>query len=77
MSGQMNEDIPWWSTIATMLKTELEKPQLQRDIIYPVIHVVLGKLIPYILLFLGALAVINFFVTMLAIGLVLYFTNKK
>ena len=77
MSGQMNEEIPWWSAIATMLKSELEKPQLQRDIIYTVIHVVLGKLIPYILLFLGALAVINFFVTMLAIGLVLYFTNKK
>lgn len=77
MSGQMNEEQPWWSAIATMLKSELEKPQLQRDIIYPVINVVLGKLIPYILLFLGALAVINFFVTMLAIGLVLYFTNKK
>lgn len=77
MSGQTNEDVPWWNTISVMLKTELEKPQLQRDIIYPVIHVVMGKLIPYILLFLGALAVINFFVTMLAIGLVLYFTNKK
>jgi len=77
MTTQMNEEQPWWAMFGTMIKSELEKPQLQRDVIHPILNILLKQLVPYIALFLGFLAIINFFVTMLAIGLIFYFTNKK
>lgn len=63
----------WLDFIIGYIRTELENPLIYQQIISPIVRRIIWMMIPYGLCFV----LLNFFTTILAVGLVVYFRSNK
>lgn len=58
----------WFSTILNAAKQELYRPDLHQQVISPLVKKIVWALMPYGIAFIA----LNFFTTILAVGMVIY-----
>jgi hypothetical protein len=59
---------PWFYTLLDYVKQELHRPELNQQVISPLVKKILWALMPYGIGFIA----LNFFTTILAVGMVIY-----
>jgi hypothetical protein len=62
----------WLQSIVDYIQKELDNPRIYQQIVTPIVRKVMWILVPYALCFMC----LNFFTTILAVGLVIYFRHR-
>ena len=59
-----------FTSISSLIRKEMDKPEWKQQVLAPITHWIFGSIWPYAL----GIIIINFFMTIAAVSLVLYFT---